>query len=109
MPHSAISTGAVDFVLSSVEIALELARLSIHPHLVLPGNGDEEDLSSQKDVVLDKIFTLLRRTTDVDFTHYKQGTMYRRIRRRMAVQGSADVDQYLAYLEANPQETSATV
>ena len=31
MPHSAIASGNVDFILSPKDIALELARLSKHP------------------------------------------------------------------------------
>jgi len=104
MPHSAIATGAVDFVMSSAEIAQELGRLSTHPHLLSSWNDGEQEISSPKELALQEIFALLRQVTGVDFTHYKRATMYRRIRRRMAVQAMADLPEYRAFLAAHPEE-----
>src|SRR5687767_10324996 len=40
MPHSAIATGCVDFVLSPSGIAAEIGRIARHPHLAKAGEPD---------------------------------------------------------------------
>lgn len=83
MPRSAIAAGYVDYVLAPKAIAEELARIARHPYVGrsgLPGadiSGDGAGLNA--------IFQLLRRTTGLDFTHYRQTTIVRRIHRRMVV------------------------
>src|SRR5689334_19774926 len=44
MPKSAIAAGAVDFVLSPMEIALELEKISKHPLIRSNGNGKEKEI-----------------------------------------------------------------
>src|SRR5215210_3150205 len=39
MPHSAIASGCVDFVLPPAEIAREIARIARHPHVAQPAAG----------------------------------------------------------------------
>ncbi len=84
MPHSAIEAGAVDFILSPKEIALELGRLSKHPLIKTAGvkNG-EEDLIENSDPDLKTILNQLHKATGVDFSVYKMNTIKRRIIRRM--------------------------
>jgi two-component system CheB/CheR fusion protein len=100
MPHAAIITGCVDFVLPPAEIALELSRLSRHPYVetkaadVLPGRPD----------TLNKIFILLRDHAGVDFTCYKQSTIKRRINRRMLLHKLDRLEDYLAYLQSSVAE-----
>jgi len=100
MPHAAMITGCVDFVLPPVEIALELSRLSRHPYVsakaaeVLPGSPD----------TLDKIFILLRDHAGVDFTCYKQSTIKRRIKRRMLLHNLDRMEDYFTYLQSSTAE-----
>jgi len=84
MPHSAIASGNVDYILSPKDIALELARLSKHPFVKTGGlkNG-EEDLIDNQNPDLKTILGQLHKTTGVDFASYKMNTIKRRIIRRM--------------------------
>ena len=107
MPNTAIATGQVDFVLPPDQIAAKLAEISQHPYLASPspvelnGNllGDENPLTV--------IFNLLRKATGVDFTHYKQTTLSRRIQRRMLLYKLEQLEDYARYLQGNPAEVIA--
>ena len=105
MPHSAIATGAVDFILSPKEIALELARLSKHPYLnpTLAGKGvgvknGEEDLIENSDPDLKIILNQLHKATGVDFSVYKMSTIKRRIIRRMLLYKITHLNEYAKLL-----------
>src|SRR5262249_31136313 len=52
----------------------------------------------------DRILVLLRTHTDVDFKRYKQSTITRRVRRRMALRGMEEPREYLHLLENDPAE-----
>jgi two-component system CheB/CheR fusion protein len=103
MPRSAIATGKVDSVLPVAKIAdVLMGRDSVAapvPDETEPAAGAA---TSQDDEagVLAKIVELLRADAGHDFTHYKPGTLKRRIERRMAMMGIdiADVDGYLKIL-----------
>jgi two-component system, chemotaxis family, CheB/CheR fusion protein len=105
MPHSAIATGAVDFVLSPAEIGKELVQLGQHPYLVArePGEAESETLP-EGDAEMRRIFTLLAATTKVDFSHYKPTTLRRRIGRRMMVLRLDSLREYARYAEQHPAE-----
>ena len=98
MPHSAVSAGAVDFVLPPAKIAEELRRIARDGYVI----GDEPDRLPERD--MSKLFVLLRTAHDVDFTHYKPNTIERRIRRRMALHRIEKLDEYLEFLRAHPNE-----
>lgn len=53
---------------------------------------------------LSTVFQLLRRTTGVDFTHYRQTTILRRIQRRMVVHKIDKLEEYVKYVLTNPGE-----
>ena len=103
MPHSAIVAGYVDYVLSPKRIALELARIANHPYVAPPSSG-ARDLLVSGEAGLNSIFQLLRRNTGVDFTHYRQTTILRRIHRRMVVHKLDKLDDYVRYVQTNPTE-----
>src|SRR5258706_2010467 len=104
MPRAAIATGAVDLVLPPREIALELHRISNHPLVrtisVKPA-GDELEVSEEH---LSRSFVNLRNATSVDFTHYKQPTIRRRLQRRMVLHKISRVEQYIKFIQENPDE-----
>jgi two-component system CheB/CheR fusion protein len=103
MPHNAIATGAVDFVLPPAQIAEELARITSNGDLGTPIELD--DLASgEADSEVQQILDLLRNATKVDFTLYKQSTLRRRIGRRLVVHHLPNLHAYLEYLEQNPSE-----
>ncbi|HYE36139.1 chemotaxis protein CheB [Methylocaldum sp.] len=107
MPKAAIELGVVDRVLPPRDIASELARLSRHPYLtrnrsvstVEPPPTDGEDLH--------RVFRCVRNVSGVDFTHYKRGTVQRRLARRLVLRGLSTLSEYLNLLENDPKETQA--
>ena len=107
MPRSAIGAGCVDYVLPPQEIAGELARLARHPY-VSPSRSPDVSRAAQPDgSSLNMFFQLLRRTTRVDFTHYRKTTILRRIQRRMLVHKIDKFADYVKYLQTNPAEVKA--
>jgi two-component system CheB/CheR fusion protein len=104
MPRSAIMTGAVDFVLPVAKIPEVLIKYNRRVALV----GAHKD-SAPQDIAqefLPKIIELLRTKTAHDFTLYKQGTLQRRIERRMAIAmiETNDMDRYLKLLQSDNRE-----
>lgn len=107
MPQSAIATGAVDFILSPKEMALELARLSQHPFVKPNGqksNSDELIENNDPDLII--IIDRLKATTGIDFGVYKMNTIKRRIIRRMLLYKITTLKQYAHLLEQKNEETN---
>jgi two-component system CheB/CheR fusion protein len=98
MPQSAVSTGCVDFVLPPQEIACELAKLAEIPGVAFSSDPIEpaEELES--------VIEVLRESFKTDFSHYKEATLYRRIRRRMALCRLDSFSEYRSQLRADPNE-----
>jgi two-component system, chemotaxis family, CheB/CheR fusion protein len=109
MPHQAISTGRVDFVLPPQEIAAELTKIAHHPYVaqLSPAQPESEVLPTNEVNTLATIFTLLNRHKGVNFSGYKPATLKRRILRRMALHDLERWDDYLHYLRAHPAEVDA--
>ncbi len=105
MPHNAVATGAVDYVLAAHEIARELGNIARHPYLVpsRPGDAHSETLPEGENEVR-RIFVLLYGATKVDFSRYKPTTVRRRIGRRMMVLRLDTLNEYARYLEGHPAE-----
>ncbi len=100
MPESAIAAGSVDFILPPGEIAQELIRIAGHSFMT----GQLLGGPKLPEAEVSRIFSLLRKTHGIDFTHYKVNTIDRRVRRRMALTKTDDVRQYVDLLRANPAE-----
>ncbi len=103
MPRAAILTGAVDHVLAVEEMP---ARLLDHDaELRRQRQGKSAD-SVRGEVAgeLRKICTILRRKTGHDFSHYKQSTLVRRIRRRMQELRAETAADYVERLGQDPKE-----
>lgn len=108
MPRSAESAGYADYVLPPKGIARELTRLARHPYVSRDGAWRPSvDGSSVPDPSLGGIFQLLRKTTGVDFSHYRQSTMSRRIQRRMVVNNIDNPRDYLKFAQKDPAEINA--
>ena len=104
MPHAAIGLGGIDFVLSPQKIAAELVRICQHPFMVeQPFLLDVKQVADDE-VSLKRIFQILNVACGVDFTHYKRGTMTRRLARRIALLNLNSLPAYISFLEANPDE-----
>ncbi len=101
MPRSAINTGLADFVLSPVQIAEEIENFTQYPSLVQK-DGTAELLSDNE--LLAQVYGILKRICKIDYTHYKQSTVMRRIERRMVVTHRQSLKDYVALLEEKPEE-----
>jgi two-component system, chemotaxis family, CheB/CheR fusion protein len=99
MPRSAIAAGAVDFVLSPKQIALELERISKHPFIKTNGSKiRNEDLIEHNNRDLRNILNLLLKETGVAFNAYKIKTVKRRILRRMLLHKIKGLKDYAKLL-----------
>jgi two-component system CheB/CheR fusion protein len=107
MPKSAVAAGCIDFVLPPKAIAEELTHVSRHPYLAVSAVEEEEPPREKDEKPLAGIFRLLRKATGVDFSHYKQTTVRRRLERRMALRRMRRLEEYRRFLEENPAELGA--
>jgi two-component system CheB/CheR fusion protein len=106
MPCSAAAAGYADYVMPPPQIAKELARIS---KLAFPRThvASEAPVLPRETSALSIVLQLLRRTTGVDFTHYRQTTILRRVQRRMLVHKFDQVEEYVRHLQTNPAEIAA--
>src|SRR5262249_6298252 len=109
MPRAAVATGMVDLVLPPHEIAAELVRIGKHPYVAPPPveAAQLEPHEGLRDEQLQRIFTLLRGVSGVDFRHYKLPTIERRLQRRMVLHKFTRVTDYIRYLTETPAEVHA--
>ncbi len=105
MPRSAIATGLVDYVLPPAEMPAQLISYASHAHHYRTRLLSTATPST--DVSLHKISVLLRSQTGHDFSLYKQSTISRRIERRMFVHQLEQLDDYVRFLQQNPNEVNA--
>jgi two-component system CheB/CheR fusion protein len=107
MPGNAIRGGGIDFVLPPKDIAGQLARISRHVHGArIPAESLDPDVTGPP-TELDALFALLQKGTGVDFRHYKQTTLQRRIKRRMVLHHLLKLKDYLRHIDSNPLELDA--
>ena len=103
MPHHAADAGYVDFVMPPDKIAKELASLIKHPYAVTTQNDFFEKHKNE----LRKILLLVHNKRGVDFSHYKETTIHRRIMRRVALNRVKDLESYAQLLKENRTEVDA--
>ena len=101
MPRAAVSTGLADFVLSPEKMPRQLLAFAQHPY-VTKTERSESLLSDEEG--LTRIFAILREKCKVDFTFYKPSTVTRRIERRMSINQTGDIKEYVAFLQSHPGE-----
>jgi two-component system CheB/CheR fusion protein len=103
MPRAAALDGNVDHVMRPREIARELLIIARHPYTrqsesraILPSPTETDPIA--------EIINLLRLRIGVDFMHYKQTTIRRRILRRMALCNLHEARDYLEVLKTDATE-----
>jgi len=99
MPLSAIDTGAVHRILAPSAIADEIVELLSSGSPVQPPEEDSSPTQS-----LAGLLSKVRRRTSVDFSGYKEGTLWRRIKRRMVATRMDSFAEYARFAEDNPEE-----
>lgn len=95
MPLSAIEAGVADFVFTPEEIAENL------PKLVKGTTGSAEPVSRN---AMQQLLGLLKTQCKVDFSGYKEGTLARRIKRRLVATGHETIESYLEWIAENKSE-----
>ena len=112
MPQSAISAEAADFVVSPDKIAIELQKIAMNPRIARSEIAAKEETGlreakPKKETALNSIFTLLKSNFNVDFSHYKETVVNRRVARRMVITHIKKMDTYADYLRSHPDELEA--
>jgi len=102
MPESAVNSEVADSFLTIPKLSQELARLAHHPYVAK--QKADEPLASENFQDLMSVFVLLKKVTGVDFSEYKPPTIKRRLARRMALVKIEGLQNYLKFLEVNPDE-----
>jgi two-component system, chemotaxis family, CheB/CheR fusion protein len=103
MPHSAIATGLADYILPAEKMAQALIKFIRHPLLAPILDTRPRPAAS----TMQKIESLVRAQTGIDFSGYKQSTLVRRLERRIGISQVKNSEQYLEYLRQTPQEIAA--
>lgn len=106
MPGNAVQGGSVDFVLPPREIGRALARIGRRLLAVPTSEALTEPLATHPSE-LDPLFALVRQSLGVDFQHYKQSTVQRRIRRRMALHSILELKDYVRLVRDDSAELEA--
>lgn len=105
MPNSANKTALVDFVMDAREMGECLQKFMSHSQ----GNSGAFDVKPELNVKennLERIFTLLKNHSAINFSQYKASTVARRIERRLAITESNNLDEYLRFLLDSPKEVN---
>ncbi len=102
MPRSAVDTGVVNYVVAPESIPrVILASTTLQGSRLEPslnGNVSEEGMNA--------IFRILRDEYGIDFSHYKPNTVTRRIERRLQLNQSLDLQDYVRRLREDPEEAN---
>jgi len=104
MPRSAIATGLVDYVIpieGIPEILIRYVELAL-----VSKNGDSALLDKSEPDSLRSILAFLRSRTKYDFSCYKEGTLMRRIGRRMGLNHLDELGDYLNHMRERPDEAT---
>ncbi|MGA7615270.1 MAG: CheR family methyltransferase [Thermoanaerobaculia bacterium] len=104
LPGNAAIGAAVDLRLSPDQIADEILRLSRERYI--QDDGTPEELIARSEL-LQKIYSLLRSASGIDFSQYKSTTIERRLLRRMTLHRITSLAQYIQLLQADPKEVEA--
>jgi len=102
MPRSAIATRFIDHVLRVAEMPARLIDYARHPYTM---NGVPPPvLGERARAGLMDVIAVLKTRSPVNFECYKEGTLLRRVERRMGLRHMEDSGQYLAFLKDHPEE-----
>lgn len=100
MPLSAIQTEQIDLVLSPEKMGEEIIEFLRNPHMIFVSKETENDASDS----MTKLFNLLSKRTQTDFSQYKQSTIYRRLEKRLNILKISSIDDYLKLIQEKPAE-----
>jgi len=98
MPRSALQTGFADMCIPPEAIAGELTHIAVSLTATVMGMSNEE--------LLNKIYSILKKVSNINYTYYKQTTISRRIERRMVVTHQENLYDYVNLLRNNTEEAA---
>jgi len=96
MPKSAINSGKIDYILDVIDIAESLSSI------IMDKRYTQE---TPTPYALKTIKNLLHEKENFNIHKYKNETIIRRINKRMLLMHINTLDEYLTYLQKNPQES----
>lgn len=96
MPLAAFETGCVSQMLAPEAMVDVLVRVAHHHS----NTKAEPEPATPETMILEK----LRQAYGIDFTHYKSGTVLRRIERRLQLTETLDLENYIKRLDHDPAE-----
>jgi two-component system CheB/CheR fusion protein len=105
MPRSAIATGVVDYILPIEKMPAVLRKYV--KHWYVNGDGRPRPVVEKAPGHLNTIIGLLRAGAKYDFSSYKQGTLVRRIQRRMGLNHIPDTQKYIDLMRQSKEELAA--
>lgn len=102
MPRTLIEGGIADWIEAPDQMAGKLFQYLKQPYQNL---HKKTAFPTPKAVnTLQKILLMLRTRTGHDFSLYKKNTLFRRLERRMHLHQMANLEEYMTFLQENPQE-----
>ena len=99
MLRNAINAGVTDRVLSVNAIPPAIVDYAEHPYLNIEDGGKDP-----QEEQLQAIAAFLKQKENFDLNQYKEGTVRRRIYRRMSLTGQKTLGGYVSLLEEDPEE-----
>lgn len=99
MLRNAINAGVTDRILAVEAIPSAIVDYAEHPYLNIEDGGKDP----QEDQ-LQAIAAFLKQKENFDLNQYKEGTVRRRIYRRMSLTGQKTLGGYVSLLEDDPEE-----
>lgn len=105
MPENAINTGLVDYILPPGKMFPQLLDF-LEKSINKPYKREIEDERIIEEQV-NKIIEIIKEQTKHDFDEYKKSTIFRRIERRINVNGISSFNKYIKLLEENPGEAES--
>jgi|GEM_PF-33113 len=106
MPRLAIATGVCDFILAPDRMPGILTEYSLNPSEMRTRINQDLEVATDTGEFA-RIFALLRRSYQLDFSKYKYATVGRRIRRRMELRRIFEVSDYAAIISGDQDELEA--
>ncbi|TMM51062.1 chemotaxis protein CheB [Sulfitobacter sabulilitoris] len=104
MPRSAIATGSVDYIVSVKDMPAIILKYAKHPYV--DKARAPKVLGDNARGSLYDIIAALKAYSPINFDLYKEGTLLRRIERRMALRHMENSADYLALLQDSPEEAA---
>lgn len=110
MPKSAYDSGYADYKLPPEKIAYELQRLGALPFSVVTNDGDgrHEDGIKAESETIRQILQVVNDRKRIDFQgNYKSASIYRRVQRRVILNGCANIEEYYSFMKDNDKEVDS--